>query len=96
MLGMPEGRFYYTGEHRFGKGYQLVIDDPKHTKERKRFTKFLEDFPPITADHPYWQTKRGKRFLKEYTSENRSKNICTIIGIISFTTKVVVYKRIWI
>ena len=69
MLGMPEGRFYYTGEHRYGKGYQLVIDDPKHTKERKKFTKFLEDFPPITADHPYWQTNRGKRFLKEYTSE---------------------------
>jgi hypothetical protein len=69
MLGMPEGRFYYTGEHRFGKGYQLLIDDLNHTKERKRFTKFLKDFPPIKEDHPFWQTKRGKRFLKEYTSE---------------------------
>ena len=50
-----------------------MIDDPKHTKERKKFTKFLEDFPPITADHPYWQTNRGKRFLKEYTSEHLVK-----------------------
>ena len=69
MLGMPKGRFYYTAEHRFGKGYQLVNDDPKHAKERERFTKFLKDFPPITENHPYWQTKRGKRFLKEYTTQ---------------------------
>lgn len=69
MLGMPKGRFYYTAEHRFGKGYQLVNDDPKHAKERERFTEFLKDFPPITENHPYWQTKRGKRFLKEYTTQ---------------------------
>ena len=68
MLGMPEGRFYYTGEHRYGKGYELVNGDPAHAEERAKFDKILEQFPPITKDHPYWKTKMGKRFYKQYTN----------------------------
>lgn len=67
LLGMPEGRFYYTGKHRYGKGYEFVNDNPKHKKERKRFTEFLKYFPAITKDNPFWSTKQGQRFYKEYT-----------------------------
>lgn len=76
MLGMPDGRFYYTGQHRYGKGYQLVNDHPDHQKEREKFAIFLKDFPPITKDHPYWQTRQGKRFIQEYmTPESIEKHL---------------------
>lgn len=68
MLGMPDGRFYYTGDHRYGKGYEFVNDNPDHKEERERFTNFLKDFPPITREDPFWETKRGKRFYKQYTN----------------------------
>jgi arylsulfatase A len=68
LLGVPEGRFYYTGNHRFGKGYQLVSNDPNHQKERKKFADFLTNFPPITKDNPFWETKQGKEFYKLYTN----------------------------
>ena len=68
ILGMPEGRFYYTGEHRYGKGYELVNNHPEHQKEREKFTEFLKDFPAITKENPFWETKPGKRFYKQYTT----------------------------
>lgn len=68
LLGVPEGRFYYTGKHRFGKGYQLVSNDPKYGNERRKFANFLTDFPPITKDHTFWETKQGKKFYREYTN----------------------------
>jgi len=70
LLGMPEGRFYYTGKHRYGKGYEFVNNDPKHKEERDKFTEFLKDFPAITVEHPFWQTKPGQRFFKLYTNPN--------------------------
>lgn len=68
LLGMPKGRFYYTANHRFGKGYEYVNNDPEHKKARQTFEEFLKDKPAITIDHPYWQTKRGKKFYKQYTN----------------------------
>ena len=68
LLGMPKGRFYYTADHRFGKGYQFVNNDPEHQQARHTFDEFLKDKPAITKDHPYWQTKRGKKFYKQYTN----------------------------
>ena len=73
FLGMPNGRFYYTGNHRYGKGYEFVNDDPKHTKEREKFTAFLKNFPAITKEHPFWKTKPGKRFYKSYTTPKAVK-----------------------
>ena len=67
LLGMPEGRFYYTANYRFGKGYEYVNNDPKHSIARTTFANYLKDKPAITIDHPYWQTKKGKKFYKEYT-----------------------------
>ena len=70
MLGMPDGRFYYTNNHRYGKGYEFVNNNPKHAAEREKFSDFLKDFPAITKEHPFWETKRGKRFYKQYTTPN--------------------------
>jgi len=68
FLGMPRGRFYYTGDNRNQRGYELVNDDPAHAKERAKFDKILENFPPITEEHPFWETKKGKQFKKQYTN----------------------------
>lgn len=68
FLGMPRGRFYYTGDNRNQQGYELKNDDPAHAEVRAKFDKILEQFPPITEDHPFWDTKRGKRFYKQYTN----------------------------
>ena len=54
--------------HRNQRGYELVNDDPAHAEERAKFDKILEDFPPITEEHPFWKTKKGKQFKKPYTN----------------------------
>lgn len=60
IMNMPRGRFYYTGENRFGFGYELVNGDKQHSEQRKRFDDLLKSLPPLTKDHPFWQTKSGK------------------------------------
>jgi len=67
LLGMPKGRFYYTGVNRYGKGYQYVTNDSQHENEWQRFADYLKDKPAITIDHPFWETRKGKKFYKEYT-----------------------------
>lgn len=73
MLGMPKGRMYFTGDNRFGEGYQLIkgdmSGDKEHAKARKQFDDILAQYPPLTADHPYFSKKRGKKFLQDYTSK---------------------------
>ena len=61
---MPRGRFYYTGENRFGFGYELVDGKPEHAKARAKFDDILKNLPPLTREHDHWQTKSGKRVLK--------------------------------
>jgi len=73
LLGMPEGRFYYTGNHRYGKGYEFINNNPKYAAEREKFSKYLEDFPAITKENPFWETTPGKRFYKNYTSPKSIK-----------------------
>jgi len=73
FLGMPRGRFYYTANNRNQRGYEFVNDDPTHAEERAKFDKILEQFPPITKDNPFWETKRGKRFYKQYTNPKSVK-----------------------
>ena len=70
MLGMPRGRFYYCGDNRFGKGYELVKNDRKHLKARKEFDNMLEQFPPLLKDNPFWKTSRGKTFYEELSHPN--------------------------
>ena len=35
MLGMPDGRFYYTGGNRFWKDYERVDKNPEHAAAKK-------------------------------------------------------------
>ncbi len=68
MLGMPEGRFYYTGENRFWKGYERADKNPEHANAKKKFLAFLDQYPPVLESDPFWETKSGKKFHKAYTN----------------------------
>lgn len=67
FLGYPEGRFTYTGNHRFGEGYQRAEKLPEHARALRQMRSILAQFPPVTAGHPFWQTDNGIAFRKEYT-----------------------------
>ena len=69
MLGLPEGRFCYTGENRFREGYIRAEGLPEHEEARQKLLKIAEQFPPVTTAHPFWDTRRGEAFYKDYTSE---------------------------
>ena len=73
MLGLPEGRFYYTGSNRFWTGYKRVDHDPEHAKVKSRFMRFLSKYPPVLADNPHWQTRSGKKFYESYTSDKEKQ-----------------------
>ncbi|MBI9017326.1 MAG: sulfatase-like hydrolase/transferase [Phycisphaerae bacterium] len=73
ILGMPKGRFYHTGNNRFGKGYELVNDEKEHAKARKKFDKILKQFPPLTKDNPFWESKRGQVYWKEIMDPKYAK-----------------------
>ncbi len=76
ILDMPEGRFYYTAEHRYGRGYQLVDGNQEHAVARARFNTILKQFPPLDRRHSFFKTSRGARFLKNYESpESRAKHL---------------------
>jgi len=75
MMGLPEGRFLYCGSNRDGKEYRNITGsgDPKHQAERKKFNSILKSLKPLTLDHPHFKTKKGKRFVKNYTVKNTMK-----------------------
>jgi arylsulfatase A-like enzyme len=65
FYGKPRGRLYLTGDNRFGRGYVRVDGDPEHTKQRRAFEAIIHSLPShLEADHPFWTSKRGKRWLK--------------------------------
>lgn len=66
IMGLPNGRFYYTGENRFWKGYERVDDDPAHAAARKPFDVLLRRYPPYTMEHPYWKTPGGKKYRETW------------------------------
>jgi len=72
IMNMPRGRFYYTGNNRFGYNYELADGQHEHTKVREEFDEILKALPPLTKKHPHWQTKSGKRVIKELA---KPKNI---------------------
>lgn len=67
ILGAPRGRFYYCGDSRDGHGYQRVDNDPRHAATRERLDEILAQHPGLTADHPYFQTRKGANWLQSYT-----------------------------
>lgn len=76
ILGMPRGRLYYTGNHRFGRGYQLVSGDDEHVAARAYFVKLLQRWPPLTRDHEFFTTAEGAEFLSDYESDStRNKHL---------------------
>jgi arylsulfatase A-like enzyme len=73
ILDMPRGRFYATGGNRFWRGYERAEDAEEHADVRAAFDEILAAYPPLTTDHRYFQTKQGREFLEEYTSEKERK-----------------------
>ena len=69
MLGLPEGRFCYTGPYRFREGYVRAENMPEHADAKSELLKIAAQFIPVSEDHPFWQTKRGAQFYKDYTSD---------------------------
>jgi len=67
ILGMPDGRLYDCGNSRDGRGYRKITNPAEAAGARKIFDRVLKRYPPLRKDHPYFQTKRGRRFLAEYT-----------------------------
>ncbi len=68
LLGKPDGRFLYCGQNRNGRKYQNITGtkDPKSLKVLEGFRTVLRQFPPLTEDHPVFQTRAGKRWLRDY------------------------------
>jgi arylsulfatase A-like enzyme len=64
LYGKPDGRFYVTGDNRFGRGYERVDDSLAHAAEQAKFTKIIQTLPShLEEDHPFWTSKLGKRWL---------------------------------
>jgi len=66
ILSMPEGRFYFCGDNRFGKGYKLVSNSPEHAKARRQFAAILSKYPALLENHPHFKTSKGKKWLQTY------------------------------
>jgi arylsulfatase A-like enzyme len=73
ILSIPQGRFYFCGDNRFGKGYKLVSNSPQHTKARKEFAAILSNYPALLDNHPHFKTKKGKRWLDAYKTPDAVK-----------------------
>ena len=73
ILSIPQGRFYFCGDNRFGKGYKLVNDSPQHAKARKEFAAILSKYPALLENHPHFKTKKGKRWLDAYKEPDAVK-----------------------
>jgi len=76
ILDKPRGRFYYTGQNRFWRGYERIDNNPEHADERARFDQILARFPPLMKTDAHFQTDKGSKFLEEYlTEEARKKHL---------------------
>ncbi len=64
FYGKPHGRFYLTGDSRFGKDYERVDQYPEHQAKREKFETIIQRLPShLEADHPFWTSKHGKKWL---------------------------------
>lgn len=66
FYGKPHGRFYFTGENRFGRGYVRVDGDPEHVAKRTEFETLIQALPShLEKDHLFWDSPHGRRWLKK-------------------------------
>ena len=76
ILGVEKGRFYHCDASHDGRGYKRAEDEPEHAGVRKQLERVLAQHPGLTAEHPYFQTKKGERWLKAYTTKaSREKHL---------------------
>jgi len=66
FYGKPKGRFYFTANYRFGRGYVRADGNPEHAKQRAKLESIIRSLPShLEADHPFWASKLGKRWLQK-------------------------------
>ena len=65
-MGVPNGRFYWTGDNRFWKGYERAENMPEHAEAYRAFDSMRVKYPPFQIDHPFFSTKKGKAFVKRW------------------------------
>ncbi len=78
FYGKPRGRFYFTGDKRFGRGYERVDSLSAHRPQREKFERMIQSLPShLEADHPFWTSKLGKKWLAKNpdTSELAKKQL---------------------
>lgn len=64
--GKPEGRFYFTGEDRFGVGYKRAEENPDYETALKYFQEIIASMPDhLSPEHPHWKTKDGIKWTKK-------------------------------
>jgi arylsulfatase A-like enzyme len=61
----PDGRFYYTADHRFRENYKRVDHDPEHAAVRKKLFGVISSLPDhLGKDHPFWAGKDGQKWIR--------------------------------
>lgn len=75
FYGKPEGRFYYTGKNRFGRGYVRIDKDPKHANAVNKLKKIAESLPNhLDPDHLFWKSSAGQAWI-EKNKDLKSKHL---------------------
>jgi len=65
FYGKPFGRFYFTGDNRFGRGYQRIDGDSHHVQQRELFEDIVQSLPShLESDHAFWNSKLGGNWLE--------------------------------
>lgn len=74
FYGKPRGRFYFTGESRFGRGYVRADGNPEYAEDRTAFEQIIRMLPShLEPDHPFWESKLGKRWLEQNNVDEIAK-----------------------
>lgn len=68
VLNLPEGRLYDCGNNRDGRGYRRVSDPTERAGVLEYLEPILDKYPGLTAEHPFWSSKRGRAFFQTYTT----------------------------
>lgn len=74
FYGKPTGRFYFTGNSRFGRDYKRVDGEASHAQARQRLEAVLANLPShLEKDHSFWTSKLGTRWLQSNNIEEAAK-----------------------